>query len=373
MRRESRASLIAIGTEITSGEILNSNVKWLAERLEALGFEVVLHLAVPDDRPMIVEALNYAQKQSGLVFVTGGLGPTSDDFTREVMAEWSNDTLEFRQEAWDFLEEISRERGLKLREAHKQQCQFPTRSETIKNRAGTAHGFYLVKEKTHCFVLPGPPLEIDSIWEPSVLPRLESLKPKESMSLYRWVTFGAPESEVAEVVEECLEGSGCKVGYRASLPYVHVKVWTPPGTDSKSILDKVQSKLQGWIAFEGEDILEEWLKDFSKFKSIEILDEVTEGLLAQRFSLISVQNYIDDLRLHTSWSQTSQKAVGATTTSLLLSAQKNSDGQFIFSIVDEAKEKNLKVQLPFRLKAGTSRAKTFLVEQALVSWRNLLK
>lgn len=244
MSLTSKASLLAIGTEITSGEINNTNVKWFAERLEELGFEVVLHMAVPDDRPSMINALNYSEAQAEILIVTGGLGPTSDDFTREVVAKWAGDSLEFRQEAWDFLEDISKQRGLKLREAHKQQCQFPSQSETLKNRIGTAHGFYLKKGALHCFVLPGPPKEIEAMWERSVLPRLEALRPATSPRLHRWTCTGVPESEVAELVEECLKDSGCKIGYRASKPNVHVKVWVPADVNADEYLKKLDAILK---------------------------------------------------------------------------------------------------------------------------------
>lgn len=247
MSLSSKASILAIGTEITSGEINNTNVKWFAERLEALGFDVVLHMAVPDDRPQMMSALNYLQSQSEILIVSGGLGPTSDDFTREVVAKWAGDVLEFSQEAWDFLEDISMQRGLKLREAHKQQCQFPGHSEILNNRIGTAHGFYLKKDATHCFVLPGPPKEIETMWELSVLPKLEALRPPSSPRLHRWTCTGVPESEVAELVEACLKNSGCKIGYRASKPNVHVKVWVPADVDAEEYIKKLDALLKPFM------------------------------------------------------------------------------------------------------------------------------
>src|SRR5690606_30735889 len=98
--KSSSAAVLTVGTEITSGEILNSNSKWIAEQLETLGFEVMLHLSVPDDRPLINDAHNFAARHSDIPLITGGLGPTSDDFTRDVISDWASFPLVFNDQVW---------------------------------------------------------------------------------------------------------------------------------------------------------------------------------------------------------------------------------------------------------------------------------
>src|SRR5277367_6369590 len=90
-----RASVIAVGTELTSGQITNRNAAWISERLTALGLEVALHETVPDEHDLMLDALKRCAGLSSFVFVTGGLGPTQDDFTRDVVAEWAERKLEF--------------------------------------------------------------------------------------------------------------------------------------------------------------------------------------------------------------------------------------------------------------------------------------
>jgi molybdenum cofactor synthesis domain-containing protein len=241
------ASILTVGTEITSGEILNSNGKWLAERLESLGIEVLVHLAVPDDRPLIFEALEFCGQRSEVLIVTGGLGPTSDDFTREVISEWGKDSLVFSDRAWRDLERIYKERNLNLKPAHRQQCHFPSRSRLLPNTVGTAHGFYLMAKGRHLLVLPGPPREIEGMWSPSIEPCLKELHPEAPSILHRWVCAQVPESEVAEVVEKIIAGTGLKVGYRASRPYVHVKLWVPRDQDHSALLKALETALSPWL------------------------------------------------------------------------------------------------------------------------------
>src|SRR4051794_23818144 len=95
-----KASILAIGTELTTGQITNRNAAWISEQLVNLGAEVVLHEVVADEHQHIREALERCGKVSQLVFVTGGLGPTSDDFTRNVVAEWLGQPLEFDDPSW---------------------------------------------------------------------------------------------------------------------------------------------------------------------------------------------------------------------------------------------------------------------------------
>jgi nicotinamide-nucleotide amidase len=115
------AQLLTIGTEITSGEVVNSNASWLSLRLEEMGVRVRTHLTVRDCKEEILHALSFLN-ESKLIVVTGGLGPTSDDITRECMALFTRDTLEFDERVWRDLQTLYAQRGLPLREAHKWQC-----------------------------------------------------------------------------------------------------------------------------------------------------------------------------------------------------------------------------------------------------------
>lgn len=227
-----KASLLTIGTEITTGEILNTNVHWLSERLEGFGIDVIHHLTVPDQKKLIKEALDYISTSEILV-VTGGLGPTRDDLTREAVAEWLNQPLKPNKEAWEFLLKWMEERGRTPRESHQRQCQFPPLAQLLKNTVGTALGFSLQTDRHRLFVLPGPPKELKPMWLNEVEPQL----PKGGLTPWvKWVIEGLPESEVAErfekVLSEFVDPQQVEIGYRASPPRIHVKIReisVPPG------------------------------------------------------------------------------------------------------------------------------------------------
>ncbi len=222
-----KAAVIAIGTEVTSGEINNTNSRWLAQKLEEKNIEVLMHLTVPDEESLMFEAFDWAEKHCDFIFTTGGLGPTTDDFTREILAKYYSSTLVFSVKEHDRLAKLLADKGVEIKEAHKQQCYFPKGSTQLDNFKGTAKGFMIEGISSKLFALPGPPKEVESVWENGVVKQLPEVAQKTK--LYKWEFTGIPESEVAEKVEALFEGTSVKLGYRANRPRVIVKAWVDVG------------------------------------------------------------------------------------------------------------------------------------------------
>ncbi len=274
------AQLITIGTEIVSGEVVNTNASWLSTRLERVGVRVLTHLSVRDQRQEIAQALAFAK--APLVFVTGGLGPTSDDITRDCMAIHTGVPLDFDNQVWTDLKALYEKRALTLREAHRWQCHFPRGAEKLNNSAGTALGFKQTLGVQQYFVLPGPPRELAAIFEEEVIPRLKAAK-EGGAKWVRWTCLGVPESEVAEKVEAIIAGREIEVGYRAQVPYVKVKLNLKP--DQMSLVSEIEAALGSWIVAHGEqDLAEEFLKAWPD-PQLEVVDLITDvGLLDRLFA-----------------------------------------------------------------------------------------
>src|SRR4051794_7715109 len=115
-----KASILAVGTELTTGQVTNRNAAWISEQLVHLGVEVVLHETVPDDRHGIRRALDHCAGLSQFIFVTGGLGPTTDDFTREIIAEWLGQPLQFHEEIWKQVSTRLTDLGVPVAESNRQ-------------------------------------------------------------------------------------------------------------------------------------------------------------------------------------------------------------------------------------------------------------
>jgi len=220
-----KISVLGVGSELTSGQILNRNASWLSQKCSEMGLTTAVHLVVPDDRELIGQALDFCLQHSDLLFVTGGLGPTSDDFTREVLAQWCGKKLIWHEPSWQHIHDRLTPRGIEVRDIQKQQCYFPEGAQVLNNQMGTANGFCLQHQDKQVFVLPGPPKEIECLWQDHLEQILIGFAAKvDPLVTLSWDTIGCPESEIAELAEQALAGCAFERGYRVHLPYVEFKV-----------------------------------------------------------------------------------------------------------------------------------------------------
>ena len=245
-----RGSVVAIGTELRSGQIINSNAAKLSAALTSLGVDSVFHITVPDDHGAILHALRSAELVSELIFVTGGLGPTTDDFTRDVVAAWAGLPLYFDDSAWARLIKKLELRGRVASNSQKQQCSFPQGAMILENPKGTAEAFFLRVRDRRVWVLPGPPLEIEAIWDAGVRKMIEQLIPDgPKYELLSWICKDKAESEIGDLVESIVRGTGLRTGYRCFKPYVEVKIWCLRSDLPKhsAQFDRINDALKNWL------------------------------------------------------------------------------------------------------------------------------
>lgn len=281
-----RAATLAVGTELTDGQILDRNSAWISQELTRAGIQVIEHRAVADDTGDIARALRELSSRVDLLFVTGGLGPTSDDFTRDLIAEVFSRPLEFNEESWQHIQAQLGARGIVAREIQKQQCFFPRGARVLKNTAGTANAFaFTTDQGLRVYTLPGPPVEIAAVWVMHLHSEIEALVPlpaRERLHIIRCLGLG--ESSVAEIVEAQILGSDCRVGYRAHMPYVEVKLWyvQSQSASATATISKVDSALRKWVVNHDDEDVADPLLAACEQRVIEIRDEVSRGVLADR-------------------------------------------------------------------------------------------
>src|SRR5438270_10601122 len=138
-----KSEIISIGSELTSGQNLDTNCQWLSRRLAEIGIPVGWHTTVADDLDDNVAALRLATQRAGLVLVTGGLGPTQDDLTREALARAAGVELVFHQESFEQIQAMFARRHRTMPERNRVQAMFPAGAEVIPNAFGTAPGFWM--------------------------------------------------------------------------------------------------------------------------------------------------------------------------------------------------------------------------------------
>lgn len=291
-----KASILAVGTELTTGQITNKNATWISEKLKSLGVLVMMHLTVPDDRKLILESLQYLETNSDLIFVTGGLGPTSDDFTRDIITVWADKKMIFDVDSWEQILERFKSRGFTTRDIQKQQCYFPETARILKNSQGTANGFLLeLNKKTqikNAFVLPGPPSEIAAIWKDHIHHWLvENTKDLDKLVTKSWDTLGVGESDVADRIEKVFQEFSTlrpviEIGYRVHLPYVEVKLsFLESATASVTqLLTRIDQTLKEITAAKDFQDIAQILSSKLIDVDFTIYDYVTSGFLHSRLA-----------------------------------------------------------------------------------------
>lgn len=170
-----KAEIITVGTEILLGDILNTNCRYLSRELAAMGIEMYYQITVGDNEERLLKTLEESLNRSDIVICTGGLGPTEDDITKEVCAKYFGYELELHKPSLDAMIERFKYMNRVPTKNNEKQAYFPKEAYILKNDNGTAPGCIMEKEGKMIVVLPGPPKEMESMFENYVKPYLSKL------------------------------------------------------------------------------------------------------------------------------------------------------------------------------------------------------
>ncbi len=196
--------LLSVGTELLLGEILNTNAKYLSEELSLMGLNVYYQTTVGDNPKRLKDAVDLALSRADMIIATGGLGPTPDDITKEVIAEALGFTLEFDQKAYDSMTEYFKKSRREMPESNKKQAMMPKGGITLYNTCGTAPGCIMEKDGKIAVILPGPPSEMRAMFESAK----EHLTKEETIYTRNLRIFGMGESRVAEILDDLINKGG---------------------------------------------------------------------------------------------------------------------------------------------------------------------
>src|SRR6202171_597230 len=195
-----QAEIIAVGSELLTAQRLDTNSLYLTDQLNALGVEVVTKCVIADDRDRLAAAVRRAAGSSGIVIITGGLGPTEDDVTRDAVALALDRPLRFHPEISDQLEQRFRQMGRKMSEVNKRQAFIIEGAEILPNDRGTAPGQWIDEAGASIILLPGPPHELKAMFTRQCLPRLERRVPKQAIRTLVMRVAGMPESDLDQLI-----------------------------------------------------------------------------------------------------------------------------------------------------------------------------
>ncbi|MFV0416781.1 MAG: competence/damage-inducible protein A [Chthoniobacterales bacterium] len=283
-----KTEIINTGTELLLGNVVNTHLPFLAKQLFALGIRIDSQTTAPDGE-FTRNAIETAIPRNELLLITGGLGPTTDDLTREITADLLALPLIHDPGVEQKIRERCQRRGYKFRERMLRQCQVPQDGQVLPNDFGTAPGIYLpaAKQNPHIFLLPGPPRELIPMFENYVLPLLRQILPDStavSEKTYRIIGLG--ESTVEEMIGLRLnEIPELEVGYCARPNEVDLRLIGPQELLSK-LHPQIVSTLGENIAGEGDTTLEEIVVDLLRKaqSTLSTAESCTGGLLGHRLT-----------------------------------------------------------------------------------------
>lgn len=253
------AAVLSIGTELSRGELVNTNGPWLAGQLVAIGFEVFEHAIVDDDRARIIASIERLARTASIIVCTGGLGPTTDDLTTEAVATALSVPLKRDEASLEHIRRRFEKLGRTMSASNAKQADFPEGAEILPNPIGTAPGFSIRFGRATAFFMPGVPREMTRMFEEQVTPRIRKLAPNDTHQI-RLKTFGLPESVVGEKLAGIeAANDGVVIGYRAHFPEIEVKILAKAAsqTSAREACEKataeVRARLGDVIYGEGDD------------------------------------------------------------------------------------------------------------------------
>lgn len=249
-----KAYILTIGDEILIGQVTDTNATFMAEALSVEGYEVVEHLSVADTREGIRSGLDRALAAADVVLMTGGLGPTKDDITKKVLAEYVGTELAFHQETWERLVKLYARFGREAGPHHRVQCDLPVAATIMTNKVGTAPGMWLEHEGKIIVSMPGVPYEMRYLVENEVVPRLVAGNVDQTRQRSLTIlTAGAGESTLAEAIEEVEDALPAHVSlaYLPNLGTVRLRL-TTRGTDESVMQAELKNHKEEIEAIIGE-------------------------------------------------------------------------------------------------------------------------
>ncbi|WBL44946.1 competence/damage-inducible protein A [Algoriphagus halophytocola] len=239
-----RAEIIAIGDELLYGQIMDTNSHWISQELDLRGVKVVRKTTVGDDRKDILAAFSAAESRADLVLITGGLGPTQDDLTKPLMAEYFDCPIEENPEAVEAVTEFFKKRGREITPLNILQGHLPACCTYVPNEVGTAPGMWFEQHDTYWMSMPGVPHEMKKLMQDFVLPKLPVLF-ELPIIVHRMIkTVGIGESWLADLIRDWENAlpKNIRLAYLPSHGHVKLRL-TGFGTNKAEITEAIAQQI----------------------------------------------------------------------------------------------------------------------------------
>jgi nicotinamide-nucleotide amidase len=239
-----KAEIITIGDEILIGQIIDTNSAWIAEQFNLNGIEIYQITSVHDDHKHILEAIKKAEEKVDLVILTGGLGPTKDDITKNALCDYFNTKLIFHEPTFEHIKTRFTKLNIDVNKLNRDQALVPESCTVLFNKAGTAPGLWFEKNDTYFVSVPGVPFEMKYLVEQEILPRLRKSGKTRAIYHKTVLTQGIPESMLAMKLEQWEDAlpENIKLAYLPSPMAVRLRL-SAIGNNENVLMDLVEAEI----------------------------------------------------------------------------------------------------------------------------------
>ena len=283
--------LISVGTEILLGDILNTDAQFLSIELARLGISVIHQSTVGDNRERLLAQLKEAADRSDIIILSGGLGPTPDDLTKEVCCEFFGKKMFLHEPTVEKIKTYFSTKGMEMAQNNLKQAMLPKDCVIFPNDNGTAPGMAIEKDGVHILVLPGPPRELKPMFRNCAVPYLMQFSDRIIVS-HNIRTFGIGESLMAEKVNDLFDAENPTVAPYAKDGEALLRVTAMARTKEeaenlcKPVINEIKSRLDGFVYGVDYTCIEEAVIEKLKEKHMKVAtaESCTGGLIAKRIT-----------------------------------------------------------------------------------------
>ena len=244
------AEIVSIGTELLMGETVDTNSSYLGAELAKLGVELRWATKVGDDPDRLFEVIDRAFRRSDVTLTTGGLGPTSDDLTREATARVMGEEMEVQEDLLEHLKGLFAGRGTPMPETNVKQATLIPSAEAVLNPLGTAPGWWVERDGRILVAMPGPPRELARMWTHEVAPRLKQRNPGVAIVTRTLKTFGISEGGLDEMLAPLFQVANPNLGIYSKEDGIHLRAIATAETEdiARSLIEPMEAEIRRIIA-----------------------------------------------------------------------------------------------------------------------------